>query len=94
MRGAHIRTVDALPAELQGVLDAYRTDPTTANWTALSQLAIGDLTVLDALKALKPDFSDPLPLPVDGLVEDDTQFYQWPLLPNPDEVEQAIRAAV
>jgi hypothetical protein len=84
--------MSALSAELQAALDAYRNDPTAANWTALSQLAVGEATVLDALKALKPDFPDPLPLPVDALIEDDTQFYQWPVLPDPDEPAAAIRS--
>jgi hypothetical protein len=84
--------VSDLPAELQALLDDYRNAPSAKAWTVLSQLAIGDLTVLDALKALKPDFPDPLPLPVDGVIEDDTQFYQWPVLPDPDDVERAIRA--
>ncbi len=79
-------------AELQTALDAYRNERTAATWTVLSQLAVGEVTVFDAIKALKPDFPDPLPLPVDGLIEDDTQFYQWPVLPDPDEVERAIRA--
>jgi hypothetical protein len=85
--------MSALPAELQAVLAAYRNERTAATWTALSQLAIGDITVLDAVKALKPDFPDPFPLPVDGLIEDVAQFYQWPVLPDPDEVEQAIRVS-
>jgi hypothetical protein len=85
--------MSTLPAELQTVLDAYRNEPTAATWTALSQLSVGDLSVFDAVKALRPDFPDPLPLPVDGLIEDDAQFYQWPVLPDPDEVERAIRKA-
>jgi hypothetical protein len=83
--------VSDLSAELQTLLEAYRNEPTAANWTALSQLAVGNRTVLDALKSRKPDFPDPLPLPVDGLIEDDAQFYQWSVLPDPEEVEQAIR---
>lgn len=83
--------MSALPVELQTALDAYRSERTAATWTALAQTAFGDLTVLDALKALQPEFPDPLPLPVDGVIEDQTQFYQWPVLPDPDEVERALR---
>ena len=79
-----------MPQELQSALASYRQDRSAAKWTTLSQLPVGDVTVLDALQALEPDFPEPLPLPVDGVVTDDAQFFQWGKLPDPDRVLQAI----
>lgn len=81
-----------ISAALRTALAAYRDEPSAENWTTLSQLPVGEIAVLDALRSVRPDFPDPLPLPVDGLIEDDRQFYQWPELPDPADVERAIAA--
>lgn len=82
---------NALPEQLQTALDAYRNDKTPASWTALSQLWVrDDVEVFDAVKLVNPEFPDPLPLPVEGLVEENAGFFQWPVLPDPDEVLRAI----
>lgn len=86
--------MDDLPLNLRDALDTYRKDASSESWTALSQLPVGDTDVLDALQVFKPDFPDPLPLPVEDLVEDNNSFYQWPELPNPDDVRNAIIAAL
>lgn len=83
-------TEESLPEEIRVALSAYRRERTPARWTALSQLSVGDVEVLDALKSMNPEFPDPLPLPVDGLIEDSAQFYQWPVLPDPDDVLHAV----
>jgi hypothetical protein len=86
---------NALPEHLQAALDAYRNDKTPESWTTLSQLWVrDDVEVFDALKLVNPGFPDPLPLPVEGLVEDNTGFFQWPVLPEPDEVRRAILFAL
>jgi hypothetical protein len=57
-------------------------------------MSIGDTDVLDALQVMKPDFPDPLPLPVEDLSEGNDDFYQWETLPDPDDVERAIDRAL
>lgn len=84
----------ALPAEIRSALDLYRNEQTPARWTALSQLWIGEIDVLDALQKVNPEFPDPLALPVDGLLEDSSEFFQWPVLPKPDDVLAALLAAL
>jgi hypothetical protein len=80
-----------LPEDLRAALEAYRNDPSPASWTPLSQLWVrDDVDVLDALQSLKPDFPDPLPVPVEGLIEENSGFYQWPALPDPDDVLEAV----
>jgi hypothetical protein len=82
---------NALPEELRAALDAYGNARTADSWTALSQCWVrDDVTVFDAVKLLAPSFPDPLPLPVEGVVEDNTELYQWPTLPEPDDVLRAI----
>ena len=85
---------DSVARQLREGLETYRQDRSAAAWTSLSQLWIGEIQVVDALKNIKPEFPDPLPLPVDGVIEDDSQFLQWPVLPDPDDVERAILAAL
>lgn len=82
--------MNELSGEIRAALDAYRRDRSAENWTTLSQLSAGDGTVLDALQAIEPDFPDPLPVDVDGVIEDDRQFFQWQTLPDPENVERAI----
>lgn len=84
----------ALPEELRAALDAYRKNRDNASWTALSQVEVGGMEVLDALKLYKPDFPDAYPLPVEDIVQDNAGFYQWPELPNPDDVFLAITAVL
>lgn len=81
---------ERLPDDIQRALTAYRSEQTDAHWTSLSQMSVRDVDVLDALKAIQPDFPDPFPLPVDGVLESSDDFFQWPLLPDPDDVERAI----
>lgn len=83
-----------LPEDVRAAFTAYRNDRSNANWTVLSQLQVGDVEVIDALRRIEPDFPDPLPLPVDGLLTDDAQFFQWPELPGPDRVLEAIVAVL
>jgi len=83
-----------MPDDVRAALEAYRGHRDAAHWTTLSQLFVGDVDVLDALQALKPDFPDPLPLPIDGLPEDSDDFFQWPELPDPDDVSSAILHAL
>ncbi len=81
---------EGLPEEIRSALDAYRSARTAASWTELSQLSVGNVDVLDALQAMNPDFPDPLPVPVDGVLEDSEEFYQWQVLPDPDDVQRAV----
>jgi hypothetical protein len=84
-----------LPEPIQTALDKYRNERSPASWTALSQLWVrGDLEVLDALRQLKPDFPEPLAVPVDGVIVDNDDFFQWSVLPDPDEVLAAIHFAL
>jgi hypothetical protein len=88
-------SAEALPQSLRAAFETYRNDASASSWTALSQLSVrDDMDVLDALQAADPRFPDPLPLPVDGLVEDNNDFFQWPQLPDPDGVLRAILAAL
>jgi hypothetical protein len=81
--------------ELEAALAAYSEERTAASWTALSQLWVREeMTVFDALKLSYPDFPDPLPLPVEGVLEDSEDFYQWSELPDPDQVLRAILSAL
>jgi hypothetical protein len=84
----------SLPQDVARALAAYRQDRSPARWTALSQLSVGDVSVLDALMLIEPDFPEPLPLPVEGLVTENADFFQWPELPEPDRVLQAITSAL
>jgi len=79
-----------VPDDVRTALEAYRNDKSTARWTALSQLFVGELQVLDVVQKFNPHFPDPLPLPIDGVLEDNADFFQWPVLPEPDEVERAL----
>ncbi len=81
-----------IPDDVRAALAAYRRDRTSARWTELSQLWIGDLQVIDALQRLHPEFPDALPLPVDGVIENNAELFQWQTLPDPDEVERALVA--
>ncbi|MBV8636664.1 MAG: ketopantoate reductase family protein [Candidatus Eremiobacteraeota bacterium] len=85
---------ESLPDDLRAGLDAYRKNASAESWTSLSQLPVDGMDVLDALQLLKPDFPDPLPLPVEDLVTDNDAFYEWAMLPNPDDVERAIVAVL
>lgn len=78
--------------EVTAALHTYRQVRTSASWTVLSQLWVGDLQVLDALQRLHPEFPDALPLPVDGVIEDNAELFEWQTLPDPDEVERALVA--
>lgn len=86
--------MSAIPEDVQAALSAYRENKNDASWTTLSQLQLGDIEVIDALRRLEPDFPEPLPLPVDGLLTDNAQFFEWPELPEPDRVEDAIVSAL
>ncbi|HEY1869145.1 MAG TPA: DUF302 domain-containing protein [Candidatus Cybelea sp.] len=79
-----------IPDDVKAALDAYRDDRTSARWTELSQLWVGELQVVDALQRLHPEFPDALPLPVDGVIEDNAELYQWQTLPDPAEVLRAL----
>jgi hypothetical protein len=80
-----------LPEPIRTALSKYRNDRSAASWTALSQLWVrGDVEVLDALRQLKPDFPEPLVVPADGVIEDNDDFFQWSMLPDPDDVLAAI----
>jgi len=81
-----------VPDDVRRALEAYRSEPSAARWTTLSQLWVGDLQVLDVLQKADPNFPDPLPLPIDGIPEDNTDFFQWSILPEPDEVKRALDA--
>lgn len=81
---------ERLPEDIREALTAYRSEKTDARWTALSQMSVRGTEVLDALRAIQPDFPDPYPLPVDGVLESSDDFYQWPVLPDPSDVERAI----
>jgi hypothetical protein len=85
-------TEKSLPEDVRIALAAYRENRSAARWTALSQLWVGDVQVLDALKLNDPYFPSPLPLPVDGIVEDSSEFFQWPVLPDADDVLHALAA--
>jgi hypothetical protein len=86
---------NALPEPLRSALDAYRKDRSAASWTSLSQLWVrDDVDVFDALKLVNPDFPDPLAVPVDGVLEDESEFFQWSVLPEPDDVLRAIAFAM
>jgi hypothetical protein len=85
---------ERLPEELRAALDAYRSARTAASWTKLSQLSVGDVDVLDAVQSIDPNFPDPLPVPADGLIEDSDEFYEWSVLPDPDDVQRAIMRAL
>lgn len=81
----------ALPLEIRDALAAYRQDRTPERWTDLSQVFVyDDVDVLDALQTVHPDFPDPLPLPIEGVVEDNAELFQWSVLPDPDDVLRAI----
>ena len=80
-----------LDAELRSALDAYRDDCNATNWSRLSQLYVGQVQVLDALKALDPAFPDPYPLAAADLAGPD--FLEWPTLPDPGTVRKAVLAA-
>jgi hypothetical protein len=84
----------SLPDDVSAALAAYRKEKTAARWTALSQLWVGEVQVLDALKLAVPDFPDPLPLPVDGLLDDSSEFFEWSALPDPDDVRRGLRIAL
>lgn len=91
MSKENVKSANDLPEELRSALDAYRKDGSAKSWTALSQLYVSDdVEVLDAVQRLDPDFPEPLAVPVDGLVEDNADFFQWPQLPDPDDVLRAI----
>jgi hypothetical protein len=79
-----------IPEELRAGLDAYRKETSSQRWTELSQLPVNGMDVLDALQRIKPEFPDPLPLPVEDIVQDSDAFFQWATLPNPDDVLTAI----
>ncbi len=81
-----------IPDDVRLALEAYRRDRTVARWTELSQLWVGELQVIDVLQRLHPEFPDPLPLPVDGVIEGNAELFQWKTLPDPDEVERAFAA--
>lgn len=81
-----------IPDDVRAALDAYRHDRTSARWTELSQLWVGELQVVDVLQRLHPEFPDALPLPVDGVIEDNAELYQWQTLPGPAEVLRALEA--
>ncbi len=81
-----------IPDDVKVALEAYRRDRTSARWTELSQLWVGELQVIDALQRLDPEFPVDLPLPVDGVIEDNVELFQWTTLPDPDEVERALAA--
>lgn len=83
--------VAPLDAELRSALDAYRENCNTTNWSRLSQLYVGQIQVLDALKALDPGFPDPYPLAAADLAGPD--FLEWPTLPDPSTVLKAVLAA-
>ena len=70
---------------------AYATDPTHANWDALSQIYVGQGNVLDAVQERDPSFPDPYPLPADYVTDD---FLQWPRLPDPAIVLDAMYSAL
>jgi hypothetical protein len=80
------------PDDVCAALQAYRQERTSVKWTALSQKWVGELQVLDVLQQLHPEFPEPLPLPVDGVIEDNAELFQWKTLPEPDEVERALEA--
>ncbi len=84
----------SLPDDLRAALDTYRKNTDGASWTSLSQQPVDGMDVLDALQLLKPDFPDPLPLPVEDVVQDNDAFFQWSTLPDPDDVERAIMNAL
>ena len=79
-----------VPEDVRAALEAYRRDQSQANWTVLSQLWVGDETVFDIVKERFPDFPDPLPLPVEDVVESNLQFFEWQRLPSVDELLSAL----
>ncbi len=79
-----------VPEDVRAALEAYRENPSEANWTTLSQLSVGDQTVFGAVKQAYPDFPDPLPLPVEDLAEDNEDFFAWERLPRVDEIVRAL----
>ena len=79
-----------VPDDVRTALEAYCRDHSAANWTVLSQLWVGDLQVLDIVRKADPTFPDPLPLPIDGIPEDNADFFQWPVLPDPQGVKRAL----
>ena len=81
-----------IPDDIRTALDAYRGERTSVRWTELSQLWVGELQVIDAVQQLDPEFPDALPLPVDGVIEDNAELFAWKTLPDPDEVERALVA--
>lgn len=84
-----------LPEQIRTALSKYRSDRSPESWTALSQLWVRDnVQVLDALQQLKPDFPEPLAVPVDGAIEDNDELFQWSVLPDPDDVLDAIQSAL
>jgi hypothetical protein len=79
-----------VPDDVRTALEAYRKDKSAARWTVLSQLFVGELQVLDVLQKFDPHFPGPLPLPIDGILEDNAEFFQWSVLPEPDDVRRAL----
>jgi hypothetical protein len=66
----------------------FRAHPNAQTWTPLSQMYIGLLTVLDGVQALDPTFANPYPLEAADVA--DGAFYQWPAIPQPNQVLRAM----
>jgi len=81
-----------IPEDVWVALEAYRQDRTSEHWTQLSQLWVGELQVIDALQRLHPEFPDALPLPVEGVIDDNAELFQWQTLPDPDDVARALES--
>lgn len=81
-----------IPDDVREALDTYARDRTSARWTELSQLWVGELQVIDVLQQLYPEFPDALPLPVEGVIDDNAELFQWQTLPDPDDVRRALKA--
>jgi hypothetical protein len=79
-----------LSPDLQAAYAAYRTAPSAETWTPLSQMYIGPLQVFDGVKSVDPAFPDPYPLAAADTAESNADFYQWPSLPSPDVVLNAM----
>jgi hypothetical protein len=77
-----------LHAELREAFIVFRSDPNGETWTLLSDMYVGQLTVFDGVQKLDPSFDYPYPMDAADIAED--KLIQWPTIPHPDLVLQAI----
>ena len=90
-----LNSQNRIPEDVRAAIDEYHRNRSAASWTSLSQLWVrGGINVFDAVKLVKPDFPEPLPVPVDGVLEESGDFFQWAVLPEPEDVRRGIECAM